>query len=128
MLAAARAVHIEKDFTSAIEHMRKAKDADDANMYIEPPRVWVTPRECLGALLVSAPKDDGLNATEALQTFKEDLTNFVENPWSLYGAARAARILGDEASANNFTARADRAWSQADSKFVQSCPELAAVV
>ena len=43
-LRASRAMHVDGDFATAIAHLRKVKEADDANMYLEPPRVWY-PRE-----------------------------------------------------------------------------------
>ena len=122
-LRAARAMHGgERDVAAAIGHLRNVQAADDANMYLEPPRVWYPPRECLGALLLAA------NATKAaLRVFEEDLAQFVESPWSLFGAAQAAKALGMGDMAKNFTERGETAWSAADGKFVSACPELLSV-
>lgn len=125
-LRAARAMHIDEDYATAIEHLRNVRDADDANMYLEPPRVWYPPRECLGALLVSAPKGKGLDAKDALKTFQDDLTAFVESPWSLFGASQAAQALGMSSLAKNYSTRAKKAWSQADAPFSTPCPEMLA--
>lgn len=131
-LHAARAMHGGKrDFAAAISHLRNVQAADDANMYLEPPRVWYPPRECLGALLLAAPQGSGAggdggggNATEALRVFEEDLAQFVESPWSLFGAAEAAKTLGMGDLAKNYSERGEAAWRKADGRFVSPCPEL----
>ena len=121
-LRASRAMHVDGDFATAIAHLRKVKEADDANMYLEPPRVWYPPRECLGALLATAPQGDGGgNVSEALSVFQEDLSQFVESPWSLFGAANAAQKLGLVALAKNYTERGNAAWSEADVDFKSPC-------
>lgn len=124
-LAAARALYVgEPDWAAAIAHIRQVVEADDSNFYLEPPRVWYPPRECLGALLNAAPAEVGGNAKQALDAFDDSLQQFVESPWALYGAATAARSLGLSALAANYTARGDLAWGMADVQFVNPCPEL----
>ena len=130
MLLAARAMHAypSPNYTAAIAHLRLVTRADDDNAYLEPPRVWYPPRECLGSLLLYAPMKEesgGGNATEALETFQEDLVSYVESPWSLFGAARAAKYLGRDELALNYTRRAEIAWSESDQPVPATpCPEL----
>ena len=118
-LAAARAAHIDQNWTEAIRHLRNVVHADDVNEYLEPPRVWYPPRECLGALLLKVG-----NATAALKMFENDLETFVDSGWSLYGAAAAAKILGMKGEWKIFQKKGDIAWNQSDVEFVSACPEL----
>ena len=84
-LTAFRAWHVEKDYAGAITYFAAAVAANDANIYMEPPRWYHPTRHCLGAALVRAPsRAEGQNATRALDVFATDLSSFVENPWSLY--------------------------------------------
>jgi len=119
-----RSYHINQDWKSAIQSYRAAVAYDDANPYMEPPPMYYPPRHCLGALLAAAPEAAGGNVTEALETFEWDLTAFVENGWSLYGAADAAQKLGEVSKAKDYQARADIAWARADDSFVSPCPQL----
>ena len=50
--------------------------------------------------------------------------HYVENAWSLYGAADAALKLGRRAMSDDYRARADRAWKDADVPFASPCPQL----
>ncbi len=119
-----RAFHIDRDWSKAIQSYRAAVAYDDSNPYMEPPPMYYPPRHCLAALLAAAPTADGGNVTEALETFQWDLTAFVENAWSLYGAAKASQKLGKMEQAKDYKARADIAWRHADSAFVSPCPQL----
>jgi hypothetical protein len=126
-LDAARAMHASttSDYALAIEHLRLVVRADDSNPYLEPPRMWYPPRECLGSILLYASEGVGGNATEALELFQEDLVTYVESPWSLFGAARAAKVLGEDELALNYTRRAKIAWSRSDQQVpITPCPEL----
>ena len=105
-------------------HVRDVAAFDDSNIYLEPPRLWYPARECLGALLASAPASQGGNSTRALEVFQKDLEQYVDSAWSLYGAAKAANALGMTAAAKNYTTRGDLAWGKADIPFTSPCPEL----
>ena len=123
-LRAMRAFRVEHNWSQAIAHYANVVAADDANLYLEPPRMSYPPRQCLGALLAQAPSDAGGNSTAALGVFEDDLDHYVENAWSLYGAAEAALKLGRRAMSDDYRARADRAWKDADVAFVSPCPQL----
>lgn len=89
------------------------------------PECGTPPRECLGSILLYASEGVGGNATEALELFQEDLVTYVESPWSLFGAARAAKVLGEDELALNYTRRAKIAWSRSDQQVpITPCPEL----
>lgn len=119
-----RSYHVDRDWHKAIQSYRDAVAFDDSNPYMEPPAMYYPPRHCLGALLASAPEAEGGNATEALETFERDLTAFVENAWSLYGAAAAAEKMGKVEEAKQYKTRAGSAWRRADEPFVSPCPQL----
>jgi len=118
--------YFQADFRLAIAHLRLVTSADDENIYLEPPRVWYPPRECLGSLLLYAPTlEMGQNVTEALIMFQEDLVSFVESPWSLIGAAKACEMLGKKELAKNYTRRAEIAWRGSELPLpVTPCLEL----
>jgi len=123
-LTAIRALRIENNWTKAIEHYKNVVAADDLNFYLEPPRMFYPPRQCLGALLSHAPTFDGGNNTVALEVFETDLLAFVGNAWSLYGAATAASNLGMKGKSDEYREKADHAWKDADVKFISPCPHL----
>jgi hypothetical protein len=56
-----QAWHVHKDTSAATAALRSAVQANDALPYLEPPRWYYPPRQCLGAMLLST------NATEALE-------------------------------------------------------------
>eukprot|EP00039_Didymoeca_costata_P006749 m.93017 g.93017 ORF g.93017 m.93017 type:complete len:117 (+) comp13377_c0_seq1:1411-1761(+) len=83
-LKAARAWRVDKDHAKAIKHLEELVNADDYNPYMEPPLWYYPPRQCLGFALMHAPPPVR-DITRALSVFQQDLSEFVENAWSLYG-------------------------------------------
>ena len=73
------------DYRTAIHHLRKAAQFEDALVYGEPPEWSVPVRQDLGRALVKARR-----YSEAEQAFKEDLRRFPKNVWSLEGMQQAA--------------------------------------
>jgi tetratricopeptide (TPR) repeat protein len=103
------------DLDGGINHLRAAQKLEDGILYFEPP-VWPLPvRPALGAVLLRAGK-----ATEAEQAYREDLSRFPENGWSLFGLAASLRAQGKTAEANAVQARFERAWAKADTKLTAS--------
>jgi len=123
-LRAVRAWRIERDYPAAIAALQAMVVADDFNIYTEPPCWYYPPRQCLGWALLNAPVPAG-NATKALAVFEADLMMFVENGWSLAGAAAAATALGRTSDAAKYQARAKAAWASADIELPSPCPQLA---
>jgi tetratricopeptide (TPR) repeat protein len=97
------------DFTAAVAHLREAARLEDALTYGEPPEWLVPVRQELGMILLTADR-----AAEAQQAFREDLTRFPENGWSLRGLELALRAQGRTTEAAATKARFDKSWATAD--------------
>ena len=80
--------------------------------------------EAQGDVRIPGNASNEADVAAALAVFERDLHVFVENAWGLYGAADAARKLGDRKKWKDFEARAKVAWSHADVKFQSPCPQL----
>lgn len=121
-LEAARAWRIEGDGVRAAGALAKAVAAVDKMPYMEPPRWYYPPRQCLGYVLRAS------NATASLAAFTRDLHDFPENGWSLSGAADALDALGRGAEAEGHRERAAVAWQFADvwQPRPPPCPQLSA--
>ena len=97
--------------TQAIAALRAAVVAEDRLNYDEPAD-WPLPvRPYLGAALLEAGK-----AREAVDVYRQDLTAYPENGWSLFGLAQAQRSLGDTAASIDSERRFAAAWQWADVK------------
>ena len=104
------------DIDSAVAELRKAIEIEDGLYYMEPPE-WMQPvRHTLGAVLLDAGR-----AAEAEKAYREDLANWPDNGWSLYGLSRALRMQGKAAEAEAVEKRFVKAWSRADTPLGSSC-------
>jgi predicted Zn-dependent protease len=85
----------------ALEMLRAAADREDSTEWdpVMPGRV-ISARQLLGEMLL-----DANNPLQALQAFEAALKVEPGRFWSLYGAARAAELWGDQAKAEAFFAR-----------------------
>ena len=109
---AARAGRLDE----SIALLREGARLQDALRYDEPPD-WIQPvRHTLGAVLLRAerPKD-------AENVYREDLGQYPENGWSLYGLAHSLRLQGKESDARAIDARFAKAWAAADIKIDSTC-------
>jgi len=122
-LRAVRAWRVERDNATAVEALKTAVAANDALHYLEPPRWYYPPRQCLGAALLASRGVDS-NATEALHVFKADLEMFPENGWSLHGVSLALMALNQSQLAEEYKVRASKAWEDADVALDTSCRQL----
>jgi tetratricopeptide (TPR) repeat protein len=96
--------------------LREAAKLQDALRYDEPPD-WIQPaRHTLGAVLLRAGKP-----VDAEKVYREDLSQYPENGWSLYGLARSLRAQGREAEAKSADARFSTAWNAADIRIDSTC-------
>ena len=68
------------DTDAAVESLRKAVKIQDDLSYIEPPAWYYPVRHNLGAVLVDAGR-----FAEAEAVYREDLRQFPENGWALFG-------------------------------------------
>jgi len=92
-----------------IAALREAAAAEDALNYDEPAD-WPLPvRPYLGAALLEAG-----DARAAEAAYRQDLVEYPDNGWSLYGLALAQRKLGETAAAEDNTRRYAAAWQWAD--------------
>jgi tetratricopeptide (TPR) repeat protein len=94
----------------AVGHFRAAADIEDRLAYDEPPPLWYYPiRQSLGRALLEAgwPAD-------AEKAYREDLSKFPNNGWSLYGLALSLKDQGRDQEAVEAMARFDEAWQHAD--------------
>jgi tetratricopeptide (TPR) repeat protein len=104
------------DMDEAVNELRKAIALEDDLLYMEPPE-WVQPtRHTLGAVLLSAARYE-----EAERVYREDLSRWPENGWSLYGLARCLRARGEKTEAEAVEARFRKVWARADARIGSSC-------
>ena len=106
----------EQRFGAAIVSLRRAAALEDRLRYNEPPD-WIQPvRHTLGAVLLRARR-----AAEAETAYREDLSRYPQNGWSLFGLGRALRLQGKDAEAAGTERQFRSAWSKADIKRASTC-------
>jgi len=104
------------DIDESAAELRRAIALEDDLQYMEPPE-WVQPvRHTLGAVLLSAGRHQ-----EAEAVYREDLAQWPDNGWSLYGLSRCARARGATAEAESYETRFRKVWSRADTSIGSSC-------
>jgi tetratricopeptide (TPR) repeat protein len=92
-----------------VTDMRKAVAEADKLSYMEPPYWYYSARLSLGAALLKAGQ-----AEEAEKVFREDLKDFRECGWPLFGLQESLRVQGKEKEAQEVSRRFKNAWSRAD--------------
>ncbi|RIK69220.1 MAG: hypothetical protein DCC65_00275 [Planctomycetota bacterium] len=104
------------DIDEAVRQLHESIRVEDTLLYMEPPE-WIQPvRHTLGAVLMHAKR-----YSEAEQVYREDLANWPENAWSLFGLAKALRAQGKSAEADQVERRFKAAWARADVQIGSSC-------
>ncbi len=99
-----------------ITRLREAVRREGLVRYDEPPD-WIIPvRHALGAALMTHGR-----YKEAEQVFREDLKQWPDNGWSLYGLGRTLRHLGRDSEAAVVEARFKQVWAHADIELTSSC-------
>jgi len=100
----------------AAELLEKGAEIEDTLDYGEPPQ-WVQPiRHALGAVyLVSGRYED------AERVYREDLAEWPDNGWSLYGLSRALHKQGKIDEAREVEREYRVAWDDADAPITTSC-------
>lgn len=98
------------DRKTAIDHLRRAVEAEDALAYDEPPG-WYHPlsREALGGALLLDGKSE-----EAAAVLREDLRRNRANARSLFGLLKALEAQGKAHEAGLVRRQFERAWKNAD--------------
>ncbi|MCO6432369.1 MAG: tetratricopeptide repeat protein [Deltaproteobacteria bacterium] len=103
-------------FDDAIKSLTTAARLEDRLRYDEPPD-WILPvRHTLGITLLRAGK-----ANEAEKAYREDLSKFPNNGWSLYGLSRALDLQGRSDEAQTYRAQFQQAWDESDTQIASSC-------
>jgi tetratricopeptide (TPR) repeat protein len=107
----ARIAAARGDRRAAVDHWRKAVDAQDALNYDEPPGWYYPVRESLGAALLMAG-----DAAEAEKVFRRDLEENPRYGRSLFGLAESLKKQGKTQAAREAQAEFEKAWKNADTK------------
>jgi tetratricopeptide (TPR) repeat protein len=97
------------DYDAAIRALQTAVAIDDALIYDEPPSWPIAVRHNLGAVLLAAGRP-----ADAERVYREDLGEYPQNGWSLYGLAQALRAQGRTAAAAAVERELATAWAGAD--------------
>lgn len=101
----------EKQYDKAISFLNKAVEIEDGLLYQEPPDWYHPTRQILGAILLEANKPQ-----LAEQRFREDLMQYRNNGWSLYGLHKSLMAQGKKKDAADIKKQFDQAFSKADIK------------
>ena len=97
------------DAANAVLAFEEAVELQDALPYTEPPFWYYPTRQSLGAALLASGR-----LADAQAVFEEDLKQYPMNGWSMFGLAEALRRQGDEAGADQISARFETVWQFAD--------------
>ena len=104
------------EWDKAAELLEKGADVEDTLSYGEPPQ-WLQPiRHTIGAVYMKSGK-----FAEAERVYREDLSKWRENGWSLWGLMQALNAQGKSAEAAKVKARFDKIWQFADAPIDSSC-------
>jgi len=99
------------DTTAAIGAFERAIAVEDLLLYDEPPPWYYPIRQELAAVHLALG-----HPAEAEKLYREDLEQFRNNGWSLYGLARALEQQGKTAEAAKYDAAFRKMWDKADVK------------
>ncbi len=99
----------------AIAHLKKAVALEDQLNYDEPPPWYAPVRQTLGAVLLEAGRPK-----EAEEVYLEDLAEFPNNGWSLYGLYLSLKAQGKSENAQRVKKRFEETWQWADIKLTAS--------
>ena len=92
-----------------IQHFQEAVSLQDQLPYMEPPFFYYPIRQSLGASLLRAGE-----AERAEEVYKQELTQFPNNGWSLYGLYESQKQQGKEGEAKISFKEFEKAWTRAE--------------
>ena len=98
-----------------VAYLKEAVAIQDGLRYSEPPYFYYPVRQSLGAALLEANKP-----AEAEIVYKEDLTKFPDNGWSLFGLQKSLQLQDKLEEAKNMEQAFQKAWKRADVKLEAS--------
>jgi tetratricopeptide (TPR) repeat protein len=99
----------------AIRHLEAALKRESSLTYDEPPPWYVPVRQILGAVLLDIGRP-----VEAEKVYNEDLRQYPENGWSLYGLYQSLLHQDEFERAEAVKRRFEIVWSRADIKLTAS--------
>ena len=99
----------QSEWHEAEGHFRAAMALEDGLSYMEPPWWYYPIRHSLGLVLLRGGK-----AVEAERIYRQDLTRFPNNGWSLYGLWRSLLAQKKPAMAGEVERQFKAAWAKAD--------------
>jgi len=101
---------------AALEHLREAVRLQDLLAYDEAPDWMMPSRHPLAAALLEVQRFE-----EAAAVLRDDLRQYPNNGWALFGLERALAGLGRAEEAQNVAAQFQGAWSKADISLRSPC-------
>lgn len=108
--------YAKRDYKTAIAELTTAAGMEDNLRYIEPPDWMIPARHTLGVVYLDADQP-----AEAERVYREDLTRWPKNGWSLLGLTNALEKQGKKAESEQARKEFEVAWQQADFKPHASC-------
>ena len=96
-------------FKEKVKYIKEAVAIQDGLRYSEPPYFYYPIRQSLGAALLAANQP-----TEAEKVYREDLTKFPSNGWSLFGLHKSLSLQDKLEEAKQVEEDYKRVWSNAD--------------
>jgi len=99
----------QMNWDEAIRYLEKSVNLQDGLAYAEPPPWHYPVRHSLGAVLLEAGRPE-----QAERVYRDDLRQWRENGWSLYGLMTSLRIQGRMDEARLLEKRYIKAFARAD--------------
>ncbi|MBL7873263.1 MAG: hypothetical protein JNM78_16715 [Cyclobacteriaceae bacterium] len=100
---------VQKNYDKAIILVKKAVEIEDNLLYQEPPDWYHPTRQVLGGILLEAKKP-----ALAEQYFRQDLNQYRNNGWSLFGLYQSLHAQGKKSQAVEVKKEFDRAFAKSD--------------
>lgn len=104
-----------KNYDSAIAHLKKAVELEDQLRYDEPPTWFYPCRQNLGAVLIEAGR-----YKEAQIVYEENLREIPNNGWGLFGLQQALLKQGKGREAFEIEKKFNNAWQYSDIRLTSS--------
>lgn len=103
------------EYDLAVKHLQKALELENTLNYDEPPTWFYPVRQNLGAVLIEAGR-----YSEAQKVYEEDLMEYPEKGWALFGLHKALTMQNRIEEAAEVETRFNEAWKYADIQLTTS--------